>query len=181
MNFDEFSKKIWKGYFVHKFNSFKNDTEIKALFSLKENAEKLVYEKYLDFNKNTHDEMLNDTRIDRHKIAASITFAIIETQPILISFNKNKKYPIRLFNLNNRIAFNTGLFVIKSFAETIYKIPNFKPVYPMPKQIDKNNEVVKLYEDQMYQLLNHIFNSKKYEVHSLAHIYYWIEQYSLLQ
>ncbi len=165
MTFDDFSKKLWQGYIEHKINCFLQDGNIKPYVSLKENAKKIIYRSYMEFNQKIHNTMHDDkSPIDRHKVSAAMTCAILQTSPLEVT-NLQNPIPMRCFNLNNELAFNSGLYLLKSFVDTNLDL-SFRPVFPKAKT---HGNFEYGYEVDFYKLLFYMKTQENYDINLLSH------------
>ena len=123
------------------------------------------------------DESLGDHRIDRHKIAAGILFALLKVKPLEPTVVTKANPAARM--ANEQLAVLSALKLVLHFVE--------ERLAELPDQLDKisNQEVAWPKAQDIHYLLHlcktvfHAIQHSKYNAYLIANIFFMIEAYHL--
>lgn len=141
-----------------------------------------IYEKYEEARDDILRIMPSESRIDRHKVAACIGYAIICTKPFEIDDHDEMEF--REVFANELLAVYSSLSVLKSFIlsaaeenlddsvnKKLIEIFNDKFIFPKPK-----------HEDYVEYLVKNIYHSRKsqcFDTLTFSNLLYMIEEYTI--
>ena len=147
------------------------------------------YDEYRIYFKNQYFQ--NDTNIDKHKIASCFVCAVLEVQPFQFEeSNKNDKFSIEFYVMNEIWGFICGLDIIKHFIGDRFKKEN-KPQKYIQDCITKKwhfPETTDSQKDKYFTCLLrdlHRWRINKREkrffnlLPLLSHLFFFMEQYHL--
>lgn len=153
-----------------------------AKLRLRPDAREMVYAQFVQIYKMIHDHMkkVEEVRIDRHKIGATMAVAILKTTPMILEAGEEESISLRCRLANEILAFGAALNILISFLNararqdhdnTMLAFLNNGPKFP---PCNKHG-----YEMHIYRSFHYAMRSDHLDVFLLAHILFWIEHNTL--
>lgn len=156
--------------------------------TLKSNPKDLVKNRYDQIRDQIHPQMANPVSlIDRHKIAAAFVQSVLDVIPIntpqILDSKQDTSIIGEAYFLNEKFAFHLGTSVLYSYMMDDFKQQNdqnsisaIKNGLYFPETKHDGN-----YQDNVTKLLYASRMKKVFDLFSFAHIFFFIESYTLLK